>query len=182
MDRYNERLVYGKPEPATKFKLFIAVLFIIGSFVLMMKISMLFFILFVLGGLFFIKTLEWMNLEYEYTLVNGDIQIAKIASAKKRKELMHIDVEDIKNLDSIFSDKVKNDLSRREKVDVYDFTEQVEGEEYYAVYVKTTGNDLLLVLDLDENCLEHMKIFLKSKFSVKNIKKTKKEDETGAEA
>ena len=84
MDRYNERLVYGKPEPKTKVKLGIAMFIIAASFAVMMAITMLAFIVFVIAVVFFMKTMDWMNLEYEYTLTNGDIQISKIAAATLR--------------------------------------------------------------------------------------------------
>ena len=173
MDRYNARLVYGNPEPKTKVKLGIAMFIIAASFAVMMAITMLAFIVFVIAVVFFMKTMDWMNLEYEYTLTNGDIQISKIAAAKTRKEVMTINLKDIKLLNSTFDERVKNDLDRREKLEVLDFTEQVKDVEYYAVYVNSTGNgyDKLVVLDLDENCLEHMKVYLKSKFAVKNYKK-----------
>ncbi|SEG24462.1 hypothetical protein SAMN04487934_1126 [Eubacterium ruminantium] len=180
MDRYNERLVYGKPEGKTKVKLAIGMLIMAASFAVMMTITMLAFIIFVIAVVFFMKTFDWMNLEYEYTLTNGDIQIAKIAAAKTRKEVMTISLKDIKLLDSTFNDRVKNDIDRHEKLEILDFTEQVKDEEYYAVYVNSTGNglDKLVILDLDENCLEHMKYYLKSKFAIKEIKKTEKAEQS----
>ncbi|HCA21994.1 MAG TPA: hypothetical protein DEO87_06425, partial [Lachnospiraceae bacterium] len=69
--------------------------------------------------------------------------------------------------------KVQNDLKRTGTFDVFDFTEQVKGEEYYALYVKTTRNDRIVILDLDETSLEHMKLFMKSKFNAKIVPEKK---------
>ncbi len=179
MDRYNERLVYGKTEGKTYTRLFLVSLLMLASFFLMFTISSLFLFIAVLSVWLLFKTLDWTNLEYEYTITNGDIQIAKIASAKKRKEIMTITLADMKSLENKSSDKVKNDLTRTAQFEVLDFTEQVKTEEYYALYVKTNKNDRIVILDLDENCLEHLKLYLKSKYNVKYVKKAedKKEEE-----
>ncbi len=173
MDRYNERLVYGKTEGKTYFKLFLVSLFMFSSFFCMMTISTIFLFLVPISIFLLFRVLDWTRLEYEYTLTNGDMQIAKIAAAKKRKEIMTINLSDMKSLENVSSGKVQNDLKRTGTYDVFDFTEQVKGEEYYALYVKTTKNDRIVILDLDETSLEHMKIFMKSKFNAKIISEKK---------
>lgn len=179
MDRYNERLVYGKTEGKTYLKLFLVSLLMLASFFLMLTVSSFFLFMVVLSIFLLFNTMDWTRLEYEYTLTNGDIQIAKIAAAKKRKEVMTINLSDMKSLESLKSDKVKNDISRAVDYDIFDFTEQVKGEEYYALYAKTTKKDRIVILDLDENCLEHLKLFMKSKFNVKII--PKKEENSKSE-
>ena len=84
MDKYNERLVYGKTEPKTYFKLFLVSLLMMASFFAMLTISSFFLFIAVLSIFLLFRVLDWTRLEYEYTLTNGDIQIAKIAAAKKK--------------------------------------------------------------------------------------------------
>ncbi|MBQ6229926.1 MAG: hypothetical protein IJJ74_02295 [Eubacterium sp.] len=177
MDRYNERLVYGKPEGKTYIRLFLVSFLMLSSFFLMLTVSSLFLFIVVLSIYLLFRTLDWMNLEYEYTLTNGDIQIAKIAAAKKRKEVMTINLSDMKSLENKSSGKVMNDLTRTANFEIFDFTEQVKTEEYYALYVKTTKNDRIIILDLDENCLEHLKLYMKSKYNATYVKKEEKKEE-----
>ena len=177
MDRYNERLVYGKTESKTYVKLFLAALFALASIFCMMTISSFFLVLVAISIYLLTLVLDWTHLEYEYTITNGDIQIAKIASAKKRKEIMTINQTDMKSLENVSNDKVKNDLSRGVNFEIFDFTEGVKDEEYYALYVKTNKNDRIVILDLDENCLEHLKLYMKSKFNAKYIKKEEQTSE-----
>ncbi|MBR6345321.1 MAG: hypothetical protein IKR70_06270, partial [Lachnospiraceae bacterium] len=167
-------------EPKTYFKLFLVSLLMMASFFAMLTISSFFLFIAVLSIFLLFRVLDWTRLEYEYTLTNGDIQIAKIAAAKKRKEVMTINLSDMKSLENKSSGKVQNDLRRTGNFEIFDFTEQVKGAEYYALYVKTTKNDRIVILDLDENSLEHMKLFMKSKFNAKIIpdKKTELNGET----
>ena len=173
MDRYNERLVYGRTEGKTYVRLFLVSFFMLVSFFCMMTISTLFLFLVPISIFLLFRVLDWTRLEYEYTLTNGDMQIAKIAAAKKRKEIMTINLSDMKSLENASSDKVQNDLKRTGTYEILDFTEQVKDEEYYALYVKTTRNDRIVILDLDETSLEHMKLFMKSKFNAKIIPEKK---------
>ena len=173
MDRYNERLVYGKPEPKTKVKLGIAMFIIAASFAVMMAITMLAFIVFVIAVVFFMKTMDWMNLEYEYTLTNGDVDIAKILAKSRRKDIRSISADSITYVNYADSDRVKNDLDvKRGKAAIRDFSGKAgEDGKLVAIYSTQGDKESIDILNLNDKCILHLKEVLKTKCEIKDVRK-----------
>ena len=122
---------------------------------------------FTLGGIFFgiymlVMAIKNMKVEFEYTLTDGEIDIAKINDKSRRKDIKNIRKDDVTLIKKADSDKVKNDLSLKKEKIVY-FVKEVT-DTCYAIYTSINDKKEILVLDLDEGCVEHLKAMYKRTF------------------
>ena len=169
MDRYNERLVKGHPGPEAKAAVAAGVLVFLAAIGLVVTgilvkavIAIAALPVLVIGVYVMIYAMSLFHVEFEYNITNGDIEVAKITAKKRRKTIREIRGEDITRVARASDDRVKNDLSRADKKKVADYTAQEEGE-YYVVFEKVKGTDYMYVLDLNEECLQHLREVLKGK-------------------
>ena len=171
MDRMNERVVKGKADGRTFLGLIAAVVLImIGALAVVFIPSFGIFggIVAVAGVYLFIYIKEGLNMEYEYTLTNGDIDVAKILSKSRRKEVLSIAVGDITYMDYADSDKVKNDLEvKKGKAKIHFYNGSAEDGKDVAVYSTSGNNEVISIFNFDEKCITHMKEVLKMKCAIK---------------
>jgi hypothetical protein len=81
----NERVVQAKAEGSTYLAIAGCILLILLGVFLMFTISAYGLVISVIGGYLIAHFKEGFNLEYEYTLTNGDIDIAKIFAKTAEK-------------------------------------------------------------------------------------------------
>ncbi|MCR5106236.1 MAG: DUF6106 family protein [Eubacterium sp.] len=167
MDRYDERLVEGKRDP-------LSILGIVGG-ILLIIIGILMFLfgilpsvtIFIVGAgiVCIVLAKDFLSIEYEYIITNGDIEVSKIMSKKRRKTVMNMASESIAILDLAESDKVKNDISLgKHKVKRFIGSEP---DTAVAVYYGEGDNQQIILLDFNDKCIEHMKLTLKAKCAIK---------------
>lgn len=170
-DRMNERVVEAKAEGKTFFGMIGASLMIfIGAFVTIFVPygGIVGAIIAMTGVYIFIYAKEGLNLEYEYTLTNGDIDVAKIMAKSRRKDIFSISVDDITYMDYADSDKVKNDLEvKKGQVKVNKFAGSSEDGKDVAIYSKKGDKETISIFNFDEKCINHMKDVLKIKSAIK---------------
>ncbi len=166
MDKYNERLIEAKATP-------FSILGLIGSVVVAILGGIVFIlspaigvILLAAGILLITLCKDSLNIEYEFILTNGDIEIAKVIAKKRRKTIGTIELDKIARMDRADDDRVKNDISLG-KVKVKRFIGKEPGDNLVAIYCGEDDNKTLTILDFDEKCIEHMNSVLKMKSSVK---------------
>ena len=173
-DRYNERLVKGKPSGKNYLWIALSILGITVSLALTFIMSSLF--LFLAAGMIYLTVLGFQNLkiEYEYILTAGTIDVARIINASKRKEICSVDPEKITLMTLVSEDKVKNEKKKKRDLEVIDFTdggwvnEDNTGDTIYvAVYDDNNGKKRLMVFDFNESCVEHMKQYLKQRCEIR---------------
>ena len=166
MDRYNERLIVGKASPLSILGLVGAIVLTIagvGLFLLVPSIAILVFG----GGIFLIVLAkDSFSVEYEFIITNGDIEVAKIISRKRRKTVKNIDADKIAKMDRADNDRVANDISIG-KYKVTKYVGKTPGDYQIALYVGEGDNQEIFVLDLDEKCIDHLNQVIKSKSNVK---------------
>lgn len=164
MDKYNERLVKGKPSGKDYLLIAISVLVILFGLFVIVTISISTGILVLAIGIFAISmTVGNLSVEFEYTLTNGDIDIAKIISMKKRKALGEVKLGDIICMDIADSNKVTHDIKENPNVVIRNYTANDPDGTYYAVYTSENGKEVISLFDFDEKCVSHMKFYLKTK-------------------
>jgi hypothetical protein len=164
MDKYNERLVKAKAgAPEVLMMVGSVLLAVIGLGVFLMVSFSIGFLLLAVGIFLVTVTMNNLNVEYEYTLVNGDIDVAKIIAMKRRKAMKSIVEGDIICMDRSDSHKVQYDKNENPQVMVKDYTMQDPDKVYYAIYTNEGGKTVMNLFDFDEKCVEHMQFYLKTK-------------------
>ncbi len=170
MDRYTERLVKGRPGSEARLTLGAGIFLILAACGLVVTgilvkaiIAAVALPVLVLGIYVIIYSMQLFQVEFEYLITNGDIEVSKIIAKKRRKVVREVRAEDITKMSSLAKDQARNDLDRADRRKVYDYTSGEEGE-YYLVYEKVKGEECLYVLDLDEESVQLMKDILKSKY------------------
>lgn len=100
-----------------------------------------------------------LNIEYEYTVTNGTIDIDKIIAKRKRVSMISVDVKDFTAFDSYpaVDDEFSGTTILTTGID------KVSGEEkepYYADFSHESYGDVRLVFSPDEKILECIKPYL----------------------
>ncbi|MCR4837448.1 MAG: DUF6106 family protein [Eubacterium sp.] len=167
MDKYKERLVKGRPGGEVFGIMAIGAVLIAAGVAVMLLVHALGFFLVPIGGVLIFQGIQHMNVEYEYLIVNGDIEISKIINKNSRKILREITAEDIQRVAPLSNDRVKNDLEVNTRRKVYDYTDGTGGELYFVVFERAKEKDSAYILDLDEECVQLLEDTLKRKFERK---------------
>ena len=160
-NRYNEKLVKGKPG-SSEILFLVGAIFVILSGVAIMLFNIMGFLFIFFGIYMLVMAIKNMKVEFEYTLTDGEIDIAKINDKSRRKEIKNIRKDDVTLIKKADSDKVKNDLSLKKEKIVY-FVKEVT-DTCYAIYTSINDKKEIIVLDLDEGCVEHLKAMYKRAF------------------
>ena len=172
-DRMNERVVKARAEGGTYLSIAGAVLLILAGVFLMFTISSYGLILSVIGVYLIIYFKDGFNLEYEYTLTNGDVDIAKILAKSRRKDIRSISADSITYVNYADSDRVKNDLDvKRGKAAIRDFSGKAgEDGKLVAIYSTQGDKESIDILNLNDKCILHLKEVLKTKCEIKDVRK-----------
>lgn len=100
---------------------------------------------------------QTVRVEYDYTLTNGILDLAKILNEKKRKKIVSIDVKQILEMRPITDDgfqKYFND-KKIKKVNIF----LNRGEHlYYMIFVKDDAK-IAIIFEPDKQLLQYMKLF-----------------------
>lgn len=97
------------------------------------------------------------NLEYEYSVTNGDITIDKVISRRKRKRVISVDAHNIEEMGKFKPEIVRNKSSYKP----YFASEYDDGRDswYFCAHTSKEGN-VLVVFDPDEKVMGAMKPFI----------------------
>ena len=167
MDKYKERLVKGRPGGEVFGSMAVGALLIAAGIAVMLLLHVLGFFLIPIGIVLVYQGVQHMNVEYEYLIVNGDIEISKIINKNSRKILREITKEDIQRVAPLSNDRVKNDLEVNTRRKVYDYTDGTGGELYFVVFERSKEKEAAYILDLDEESVQLLEETLKKKFERK---------------
>ncbi len=166
MDRYSERLIKTKASAGSILGLSFVIALTAASLVLVL-LSPPLGVLLVCGGIALIVFLkDGLKVEYEFIITNGDIDIAKIYGAKRRKQVASIEVDNMSKMTSADDEHTMNDISIG-KYNVYKYLGKGDGDKVVAIYVGEGDNQKIYLLDLDEKCVEHLNQVLKTKSEIK---------------
>lgn len=98
-----------------------------------------------------------VKIEYDYTLTNSTLDIAKIMNGKNRKKLVSVEVSSIIDMQPITADnfqKLFNDNSVR-KVNMF----LNKGTHLYYMLIVKDGKRVAIVFEPDQQLIEYMKLF-----------------------
>ncbi len=132
----------------------IAVFLFLNAFIL--------FILFTPGLIFLIYYIITLrNIEYEYAVTNGDLDIDIIINQSKRKRLFSAickEFEAVARVDSPqYTQKIKNCKN------VKDYSSRKEGSEVWFAFTKQEGKDLVILFEPSKKMIDNFTIYIPRK-------------------
>lgn len=85
------------------------------------------------------------NLEYEYAVTNGDMDIDKIINQKSRKRVFSAHAKDFEVVARINSDHYTDAI--KSCTNVKDYTSNTDNKEIWFIYMKQEGNPLVVLFE-----------------------------------
>lgn len=158
-DSYVEQAFKAKPGNDFYIKIILALWVIFLGIPVLLFVGGIGIILSIIGIWLFSYFLGERNKEMEYTFTNGNIEIAVIYNASKRKELMHFEMEQVAMVVPEGSERISHETFARQ----HDFTSGNKDRKGIALVVEINGHKELVLLEPDERSLEHIKAFAKNK-------------------
>ncbi|MBO4864307.1 MAG: hypothetical protein J5517_08065 [Eubacterium sp.] len=162
MDRYDERIIKGKPAPVSFLLIALAVLLTIVGLVLFLVSPMLSCMVVFAGVAWIIFAKDGLDIEYEYILTNGDVEVAKILSKKRRKTMKEIESSSVTKIDYASSEYVKNDISLG-KAKVRKYVGKEEEGKLIAIYTGDADHQTITLIDANDKMIDHLKAVYKVK-------------------
>lgn len=161
-DAFYEQLVTRKSKPTDFLIRILIIIFIAAVAVLGTPFIgfLAFFIavLLALGAYYFI--FPRLNVEYEYTLLNYDIDVAAIFSKEKRKNITSFDIRQAEIIAPAGSPRLNSYRPGK----THNFSSGNGDAKVYAVMIPTEQNTTCYLLEPDEKMKEHMKSWTGMKF------------------
>ena len=94
-----------------------------------------------------------LNVEYEYMLLNHDLQIDVIYNREKRKKLKSFDIQTAE----IIAPKGSPRLNSFKPDKVFDYSSGNPSAKVYAINISLDQNNACIYIEPDEKMLDHMK-------------------------
>ena len=94
-----------------------------------------------------------LNVEYEYMLLNHDLQIDVIYNREKRKKLKSFDIQTAE----IIAPKGSPRLNSFKPDKVFDYSSGNPSAKVYAIIISLDQNNACIYIEPDEKMLDHMK-------------------------
>ena len=168
MDKLNERVVEAKVDGSTILSMAGTILVILVGVFLTLTVTPFALLVIVIGVYLMTIVKDGLKMEYEYSLTNGDIDVAKILSKSRRKDIRSISADNITYMDYADSDKVINDLDiKKGQAFIRDYSGIAEDGTRVAIYSSDGNKEAIEIFSFDEKCLNHMKDVLKMKSAIK---------------
>ncbi len=162
MDVFIEHLVKKRPtgaDTAKKIGLVLAVVVILAACILFMPPQFLTLSFLILCGACYgaYWLISGMNIEYEYILTNGEIDVDKIIAQRKRKRLITVNV---KTFEAFGPYKAAEHANRSYDNRVLACESEDSEGVYYAAFQHSTLGHCLLVFNPDDRVLNGIKSYL----------------------
>ncbi len=167
MDNFSEQLVKRQRTSSDNAKRAVVIFGGIAVTILLIAVSVAFMgsMLAILGILLaiaavylIVSTIQSMDVEYEYTFTNGELDVDKIIAKRKRTELITAEVRKF----TAFG-RYSDDLPETEDMTVVLTSDNIASHEYYADFIHEEYGQTRLVFSPDERMLENINKFLPAK-------------------
>ncbi len=108
------------------------------------------------GGYFLYRFITSYNIEYEYSLVNNEIDIDKIINVRKRKKLTTINLKTIEKFGVTSGHEFEQATKNPEIVKIYACTDSKAEDAFFAIY-RGEGSRKMIIFNPNEKMEEHIK-------------------------
>lgn len=152
-DAYYEQLVSRKAKPIDYIIRFLVILIIVAILFFGIPFGMIaVFAAILLGALAFYFVFPRLNVEYEYVLLNHDMDVDAIYSQSKRKRQLSFDIQQAEILAPANSPRLNS--YKPEKT--YDFSSGRADAKPYALMISLEQKMTRILLEPDEKMFQHM--------------------------
>lgn len=120
----------------------------------------------IIGAVIFGIFVSRKDTEYEYIMVNEDIDVARIIAKKSRKKIMSFSNADVKFIAKDGSIYLDNELQQDSSIRTRDFTSKDKGhiDAMYVFALNRSGKTEFVKLELSDRTVEHVHNFFKGKY------------------
>lgn len=158
-DSYVEQAFRAKPAGDYYVKLFLSVLLAVAGCGAVFFSVLIGFVLFLAGICLFFYFMGNRNMEYEYILTNGGVEIAAIYNASKRKELMSFELDQVTMIVPKDSNRIATETFARKR----DYTSRTGDGKVISFVVEQNGSKELVMMEPNEKILAHVKNYARNK-------------------
>jgi hypothetical protein len=122
-------------------------------------------VILIIGITLVVVFIQRRETEYEYIMVNDDIEVARITAKKSRKSIYHFtsgEVKQVMETKSIYRD---NEHQADRNIKVCDFTspDSANKDNLYSFFINKKNGTEEVILELSEKNIEHVNTFFKAK-------------------
>ncbi|RGT71790.1 DUF6106 family protein [Mediterraneibacter massiliensis] len=154
-DAMYEQIVARKPRPYDLLVRILIVLLIVAIIFFGMPLIGMLALLpaLVVGFLAYYILFPRLNVEYEYSILNHDIQIDAIYSKAKRKAKLGFDIQQAEIIAPAKSPRLQSYHAEK----TYDFTSGEAAAKVYAIMISLEQKNSCVLIEPDDKMLDHMK-------------------------
>ena len=161
-DAYYEQLVTRKSRPTEWLIRFLIIFILLAVLVFGLPFVGFFIIPIVLifAVLAFYFVFPRLNVEYEYTILNHELQIDAIYNKARRKTLLTVDIKDAE----VIAPKGSSELNYFKADKTLNYTSGYPGKSVYVICVPVKQVKTAILLEPNDKMIEHIKNWTGSKF------------------
>ena len=161
-DAIYEHIVARKSSPLDLVKKIAIILLLVFIFIITFFIlhTFAFLVMLILGFLTHVFIFSKLNKEYEYTLLNHDMDVDVIYSRQKRKRILSFDYQKAE----IIAPKNSPRLRSFNIEKTYDFSSGDPTEKAFAIIMQLQQKRTCIIIEPDQGMINHMRPWMGSKF------------------
>jgi hypothetical protein len=162
MDMFIEKIIRRRKSPLDMLLIFLILLGAIGlSF-----LSILFipgFATFLMIGIFYLAYIlvTMLNIEYEYAVTNGDLDIDKIVNQRKRKRMYSGNCKDFELVAKVNSRHYTKNI--QECKNIKDFSSRSKNAEVWFISLREEGKQTVILFEPDQKMIDNFRTFIPRK-------------------
>ena len=167
-DGYAEHIVKGKTPAGVMAGIVAGAILIVAGVVaffvpLLTSIGLL---IVIIGAVIFGVFISRKETEYEYIMVNEDVDIARIIAKKSRKKMCSFSNNDVKFVAKSGSIYLDNELQQDSSISTKDYTSRDPRYEdgVYVFVLNRNGKTEFVKLELSDKTIDHVNNFFKGKY------------------
>lgn len=161
-DLYSEILIERLPNPRDIYKRIALILLLAACLVGYVTVSWLFLFGIIATGIAIYIIFPKFHVEYEYLILNNALDVDAIYSRKKRKKMAQYDLNNMELLAPYHSHRLDR-YNNNPQVKMRNFSSMDRHNPPYVMIINDNGQILKVLLQLDQETVENMRMFHPSK-------------------
>lgn len=158
-DSYIEQAVKARPGKDYYSRMSAPLIVAVIGAISVLFIGILGVLIFAIGIYLFMSNAGKGQMEYEYILTNGSVEIAAIYNASKRKELMSFEMEQVTMIVPQGSERIATENFAKKR----DYSSRTGKGQVISLVVEVNGSRELVSIEPDERTMAHIKSYARNK-------------------
>lgn len=158
-DSFVEQAIRTKADVTYFFKVFVSLLFVVFGVFILLFISPVGMLSILIGICLYFYFSGDSNMEYEYTLTNGSVDIAVIYNSSKRKEKKHFSLDQVTMVVPKDSKRIEHERFTK----TFDYTSKKDTASVIALVLEEKENKQLILMEPNEKTMQHIRAYAKNK-------------------